>query len=91
MRVSTRSALASLSLCTTALPFQAFAVFIQDSKATLETRNYYFNRDYRQANAPQSQATEWAQGLVLRYESGFTDGTLGFGLDALGQLGLKLD
>lgn len=25
---------------------------------------------------------------VLRYESGFTDGTLGFGLDALGQLGL---
>lgn len=91
MRVSTRSALASLSLCITALPFQAFADFIQDSKATLETRNYYFNRDYRQANAPQSQATEWAQGLVLRYESGFTDGTLGFGLDALGQLGLKLD
>lgn len=91
MRVSTRSALASLSLCTTALPFHAFADFIQDSKAALETRNYYFNRDYRQANAPQSQATEWAQGLVLRYESGFTDGTLGFGLDALGQLGLKLD
>ena len=91
MRVSTRSALASLSLCTTALPFHAFADFIQDSKATLETRNYYFNRDYRQANAPQSQAAEWAQGLMLRYESGFTDGTLGFGLDALGQLGLKLD
>ena len=91
MRVSTRRALASLSLCTTALPFPAFADFIQDSKATLETRNYYFNRDYRQADAPQSQATEWAQGLVLRYESGFTDGTLGFGLDALGQLGLKLD
>jgi hypothetical protein len=91
MRVSTRSALASLSLCTTAFPLHALADLIQDSKATLETRNYYFNRDYRQANAPQSQATEWAQGLVLRFESGFTDGTLGFGLDALGQVGLKLD
>lgn len=28
---------------------------------------------------------------MLNYQSGFTDGTVGFGLDAIGLLGLKLD
>ena len=28
---------------------------------------------------------------MLNYQSGFTDGTVGFGLDANGLLGLKLD
>lgn len=69
----------------------ASADFIKDSKASLELRNFYFNRDYRQDNAPQSKQDEWAQGFLLRYESGFTEGTIGVGVDALGQLGLKLD
>ncbi|BAN47276.1 OprD family porin [Metapseudomonas resinovorans] len=69
----------------------ASADFIQDSKATLELRNFYFNRDFRQSGAPQSKAEEWAQGFLLRYESGFTEGTIGVGVDAIGLLGVKLD
>jgi hypothetical protein len=69
----------------------AAADFIQDSKANLELRNFYFNRDYRQTNAPQSKQEEWAQGFLLRYESGFTEGLIGVGFDAIGLLGVKLD
>ncbi|OAI91890.1 OprD family porin [Pseudomonas putida] len=70
---------------------QAQAAFVDDSKASLEMRNFYFNRDFRQDGAAQSKIDEWAQGFLLRYESGFTEGTLGFGVDAIGLLGLKLD
>ncbi len=70
---------------------QAHADFVNDSKATLELRNFYFNRDFRQDNAAQSKQDEWAQGFLLRYESGYTDGTVGVGVDAIGLLGLKLD
>ncbi|WBG62580.1 OprD family porin [Pseudomonas citronellolis] len=81
-------ALASVAAC---LPFCAQADFIGDSKASLELRNFYFNRDYRQSGASQSYSEEWAQGFLLRYESGYTEGSVGVGLDALGLLGLKLD
>ncbi|WP_175653771.1 OprD family porin [Pseudomonas sp. Marseille-P9899] len=69
----------------------ANAAFLDDSKASVEARNFYFNRDFRQDGAAQSKVEEWAQGFILRYESGFTEGTLGFGVDAIGLLGLKLD
>ncbi|MNJ39182.1 Porin-like protein NicP precursor [compost metagenome] len=69
----------------------AFADFIKDSKTSLELRNFYFNRDYRQANAAQSKQEEWAQGFLLRYESGYTEGLIGVGFDAIGLLGVKLD
>ncbi|WP_052037648.1 OprD family porin [Pseudomonas sp. GM55] len=68
-----------------------YADFITDSKASMDLRNYYFNRDFRQSGVAQSKAEEWAQGFVLRYESGFTPGAIGVGLDALGMLGIKLD
>jgi hypothetical protein len=82
------SAALGLSL---ALPGFAEADFFEDSKADLEFRNFYFNSDYRQGGASQSKRDEWAQGLLLNVESGFTEGTLGFGVDAMGLLGLKLD
>ncbi|BBP64988.1 pyroglutatmate porin [Pseudomonas sp. Cab53] len=68
----------------------AHADFIADSKGSLEARNYYFNRDFRQTGA-RDKAEEWAQGFLLRLESGYTAGTVGFGLDALGMAGFKLD
>jgi hypothetical protein len=68
----------------------AHADFISDSKASLEARNFYFNRDFRQEGA-RDKAEEWAQGFLLRIESGYTAGTLGFGLDALAMAGFKLD
>ena len=67
--------------------------FIEDSSATLQARNYYFSRDFSDIVGPnkQSKAEEWAQGFILNFKSGYTPGTVGFGLDAIGQLGLKLD
>lgn len=82
---------ASAGLCATFSPLSAYAEFIQDSKASLDLRNFYMNRDFRQTNAPQNKADEWAQGFVLRLESGYTEGRVGFGVDALGELGVKLD
>ena len=67
--------------------------FFEDSKATLSARNYYFSRDFSDivgANK-QSKAEEWAQGFILDFKSGYTPGTVGFGVDALGLLGIKLD
>ena len=82
---------ASAGLCAAISPLSAHAEFIQDSKASLDLRNFYMNRDFRQTNAPQNKADEWAQGFVLRLESGYTEGLVGFGVDALGELGVKLD
>ncbi|MQA54935.1 OprD family porin [Pseudomonas piscis] len=72
------------------LGISAHADFIKDSKADLELKNYYFNRDFRES-AGQSKREEWAQGFILDVKSGFTEGTVGLGLDVVGMLGLKLD
>jgi hypothetical protein len=45
----------------------ASAEFLKDSKASLELRNFYFNRDYRQDNAAQSRQEEWAQGFLSEW------------------------
>lgn len=67
--------------------------FFADSTATLQARNYYFSRDFSDivGVSKQSKAEEWGQGFILTYKSGYTPGPVGFGLDALGTLGLKLD
>lgn len=74
------------------LPTLAQAAFIEDSKASLELRNFYYNSDVRN-NLPTAKHKneEWGQGFITRIESGFTEGTVGFGVDALGTLGVKLD
>jgi hypothetical protein len=68
----------------------AVADLIGDSKVSLEARNFYFNRDFRE-DAGQSKSEEWAQGFILRMNSGFTEGTVGLGADAIGMFGFKLD
>jgi len=68
------------------------AAFLEDSKATFETRNMYFNRDFRDGtSSQQSKRDEWAQGFMLNVQSGYTEGTVGLGIDALGMVGVKLD
>lgn len=86
-RVHTTLVVGTLCTLSPALLAQGF---IEDSKATLTARNYYFDRDFKGTSA-QSAAREWAQGFVLKFTSGYTPGTVGFGLDAQGMLGLKLD
>lgn len=62
--------------------------FVEDSKLNLLNRNYYFNRD-RDGGA--NDRRDWSHGFLLNYASGFTQGVVGFGVDASGYLGLKLD
>lgn len=61
---------------------------IEDANATLLLRNAYFNRDFKDGAA---DAKVWGQGFIGTFESGFTQGTVGFGFDAYGLLGVKLD
>lgn len=63
---------------------------IEDSHASLQTSNFYLNRDFRE-DPGISKREEWAQGFILDFKSGYTAGTVGFGLDAIGMLGIKLD
>lgn len=65
--------------------------FIEDSKATLGLRNFYINQDNREGTNNPSKQEEWGQGFILNYTSGYTEGTVGFGVDALGLLGVRLD
>lgn len=77
--------------------------FIEDSELNLLNRNYYLNRDLRDSankdgvnnSKPVSERKgyreEWAHGVMAEYASGFTQGTVGFGVDAYGYLGIKLD
>lgn len=67
------------------------AGFIEDSKATLSLRNFYLNADNRNGTANPSTTKEWGQGFLINYQSGFTQGTVGFGVDAIGMVGIHLD
>lgn len=66
------------------------AALVSDSTVTLTSRNFYLDRDYK-GETPYAAAREWAQGFILRAQSGYTEGAVGFGLDLTGMVGLKLD
>jgi len=53
-------------------------------------RNYFLHNDLRDRPGPSYQQ-EWAQGFIGNLRSGFTEGTLGLGLNAHAFLGIKLD
>ena len=65
--------------------------FINDAKVDLTLKNFYQNRNFLGNNVAQAQAVEWVQFFTLDARSGYTSGPVGFGLDVLGQLGIKLD
>jgi hypothetical protein len=87
-----KTPLRALSACTCVLSIGQTCAsgFIDDSHADLVMRNYYFDRNYVN-QTPQAAAREWAQGFILNLRSGYTDGPVGFGLDAQGLLGVRLD
>ncbi|WP_287030928.1 OprD family porin [Pseudomonas sp. UBA6310] len=62
--------------------------FVEDSSLNLLLRNTYWNRDY---NKGVDDRKTWGQAFIGTFESGFTQGTVGVGVDAFGLLGLKLD
>ncbi len=67
------------------------AGFLDDASANLNLRNFYINRNFTNPAYPQSKAEEWTQSFILDARSGFTQGPVGFGVDALGLLSVKLD
>ncbi len=62
--------------------------FIDDSHLDLFLRNAYIKRDYRDGLHDKS---EWGQGFIATFESGFTQGPIGFGVDGIAQYGVRLD
>lgn len=62
--------------------------FIDDSHLDLLLRNAYINRDYRDGA---DNKAEWGQGIIATFESGFTQGPVGFGVDGIAQYGVRLD
>jgi len=82
----------ALAITLAAIANQATAAgFIEDSKATLGLRNFYFDRNDKNTANSNNEASEWGQGFIFNYQSGYTEGTVGFGLDAIGLVGIKLD
>ncbi|RDJ39649.1 OprD family outer membrane porin, partial [Acinetobacter baumannii] len=62
--------------------------FIEDSHLDLFLRNAYIKRDYR-VGLPDK--AEWGQGIIATFESGFTQGPVGFGVDGIAQYAVRLD
>ncbi|WP_342649958.1 OprD family porin [Pseudomonas sp. REB1044] len=62
--------------------------FIEDSHANVLLRNAFINRDKKHGVNDQSQ---WGQGVIANFSSGFTQGTVGVGVDAFGLYALRLD
>lgn len=64
--------------------------FIDKSRVELTTRNFYFDRDF-QEQSTYPAAKDWTQGFILKANSGYSEGMVGFGLDILATAGFKLD
>lgn len=72
--------------------------FTEGSKLNVLERNFYINRDFRSGNSPVDNKGErtpygeiWANGLIGNFQSGFTQGAVGFGVDAIAMMGTTLD
>ncbi|MDA8484489.1 OprD family porin [Pseudomonas resinovorans] len=83
----------SAAVALAALPVQAADEhgLVEDATATLNLRNFYINRNFVNPANPQGKAEEWTQNFILDARSGFTEGPVGFGVDMLGLLSVKLD
>ena len=91
MKNSTLGAAIACAALGLLVPAAQAAGFLEDSKASLTLRNFYINSDNRNGTAEPSRQEEWGQGFILNYASGYTQGTVGLGVDAIGLLGIRLD
>lgn len=62
--------------------------FVEGSSLNLLLRNFYFDRDGKNSAGDKQ---DWLQVIQGNFSSGFTQGTIGFGVDAYGYWGVKLD
>ncbi|MDB5993166.1 MAG: porin, partial [Pseudomonas sp.] len=84
--------LIAIALSGAALPASAEeSGFVDGAKVNLNLRNFYINRNFTNPTKAQGKAEEWTQSFILDAKSGFTQGTVGFGMDVLGLYSVKLD
>ncbi len=84
--------LIAIALASAALPVMAEeSGFVDGAKVNLNLRNFYINRNFTNPTKAQGKAEEWTQSFILDAKSGFTQGTVGFGMDVLGLYSVKLD
>ncbi len=62
--------------------------FVEDSHLSVLARNAYINRDYKNGKDDKS---EWGQAFIGTFTSGFTQGTVGVGVDAFGLYAKNLE
>ena len=62
--------------------------FIEGSSLNLKARNYYYNRDKKNGAVDDK---DWTQGFWGNFSSGYTQGTVGVGVEAFGYFAIKLD
>jgi hypothetical protein len=85
-------AVIALAIAGLALPASAEdGGFVEGAKVNLNLRNFYINRNFTNPTKTQGKAEEWTQSFILDAKSGFTQGTVGFGMDVLGLYSVKLD
>src|SRR3990167_6213134 len=89
----TKLSLAVFSAIVSAAPLMAAAEeqaegFVEGSSFNILNRNF---RKGQSSNTDNGYTEAWAHGIIGQFESGFTQGTVGFGIDAFAMLGLKLD
>ncbi|MEJ6656701.1 MAG: OprD family porin [Pseudomonas sp.] len=86
---SIAAAVLALPTLSMAQPQSQSGGFVEDAKANLSLRNLYFNGDTREGGVARDE--EWGQGFMLKFNSGYTQGPIGFGLDVFARSGIRLD
>lgn len=83
----------AVAVAASALGMSQFAVadFVKDSKLSLDLRNYYFNQGTDSFGATDEvEGGQWGQAFMLNYQSGFTEGAVGVGVDLFGAAAYQL-
>ena len=60
--------------------------FVADSSLNILNRNMFWNQ-----NGSGTHTRDWSQALMATFNSGFTQGTIGVGIDAFADLALRID
>ena len=92
MELFNRAPTVMAGLCGLFLAQQSVAAgLVEDSTLNILARNFFSNADNRSGAADPNYTQEWGQGFIATFQSGFTQGTVGFGMDAIGMFGVRLD
>jgi hypothetical protein len=92
MELFNRAPKVMAGICGLLIAQQGYAAgLVEDSKLSVLARNFFSNADNRSGAAAPNYTQEWGQGFIANFQSGYTQGTVGFGVDAIGMFGIRLD